>query len=139
MFNIRPHHLRCMRAYSGSGYSEEFKEKIETVIKEIKVFNEFLQINNENEIKKVNIVFSTDDLCLSCPNMIGKNKCISQEKVSLLDSKVVEYFSIEEGVYDYKQLEQKVYNKINEEIFDNICKTCEWYNKTNCKKYIIKE
>ena len=25
MFKIRPHHVLCMRAYTGSGYSEEFK------------------------------------------------------------------------------------------------------------------
>ena len=29
MLKIRPHHILCMRAYSGNGYSEEFKIKIE--------------------------------------------------------------------------------------------------------------
>ena len=28
MFKIRPHHVLCMRAYTGSGYSEEFKIRI---------------------------------------------------------------------------------------------------------------
>ena len=56
MIKIRPHHLLCMRAYIGNGYSEEFKIEMEKVIKELKVYNEFLKSDNlNNDIKKVNI------------------------------------------------------------------------------------
>ena len=69
MIKIRPHHLLCMRAYIGNGYSEEFKIEMEKVIKELKVYNEFLKSDNlNNDIKKVNIVFNTDSLCEKCPN-----------------------------------------------------------------------
>ncbi len=139
MFEIRPHHLLCMRAYIGNGYSEEFKIKMEEVIKELKVKNEFLKVDNmNNEKKEVKVVFSTDSLCEKCPNKLGYNKCTSQDKVNLLDLKMIKYFNLNEGIFNYKDLQDKVYNKINEEIFDDICKECEWYNKTNCKEYIIK-
>ena len=134
MINIRPHHLLCMRAYIGNGYSEEFKIEMEKVIKELKVYNEFLN----NDIKKVNIVFNTDSLCEKCPNKLCENKCASQEKVSLIDEKMIKYFSIKEGIQNYIDLENQVYNKINNEIFDDICKECEWYNMIDCKKYILK-
>lgn len=140
MLNIRPHHLLCMRAYIGNGYSKEFSVEMERVIKELKVYNEFFKSDNlNNEIKEVNIVFSTDDLCDKCPNKVSKNKCSSEEKVKLIDEKVINYFDIEEGIQNYKELEDRVYNKMNEKIFEDICKECEWYSKTNCKKYIIKE
>ena len=139
MIKIRPHHLLCMRAYIGNGYSEGFKKRIEYVIKEIKIYNEFLDTNNmKAEIKEVKLIYSTDDLCNKCPNKLGENLCKFQEKVAMLDSKVVSYFNIKEGIYNYKDLEDLVYSNITEEIFDDICKECEWYNKTNCKKYIIK-
>ena len=139
MFKIRPHHVLCMRAYTGSGYSEEFKIRIEKIIKELKVTNEFLQVENINdERKEVAMIFSTDSLCEKCPNKQGENICTSQEKVSLLDLKVIKYFNLKEGIFSYKDLENQVYDNINEEVFDDICKECEWYSVTNCKEYILK-
>ena len=102
MIKIRPHHLLCMRAYIGNGYSEEFKIEMEKVIKELKVYNEFLKSDNlNNDIKKVKIVFNTDSLCEKCPNKLCENKCASQEKVSLIDEKMIKYFSIKEGKFDF--------------------------------------
>ena len=117
----------------------QIKIRIEKVIKELKVTNEFLQVENINdERKEVEMIFSTDSLCEKCPNKQGENICTSQEKVSLLDLKVIKYFNLKEGIFSYKDLENQVYDKINEEIFDDICKECEWYSVTNCKEYILK-
>ena len=71
--------------------------------------NKNIRLNNE--IKEVNIVFSTDDLCDKCPNKVSKNKCSSEEKVKLIDEKVINYFDIKEGIQNYKELEDRVYNK----------------------------
>ena len=137
MLKIRPHHILCMRAYSGYGYSEEFKLKIEGIIKESQAYNEFLQVDNlKEEIKEVELVFYTDSICEKCPNKLGENLCSSQEKVNLLDFKVINHFNLKEGIYNYKDLEDLVYGSINECIFDDICKECEWYGITNCKDYI---
>lgn len=137
MLKIRPHHILCMRAYSGNGYSEEFKMKMEGIIKEIKAYNELLQVDNlKEEIKEVELVFYTDSICEKCPNKLGENLCSSQEKVNLLDFKVINHFNLKEGIYNYKDLEDLVYGSINECIFDDICKECEWYGITNCKDYI---
>lgn len=139
MFKIRPHHLLCMRAYIGSGYSEEFKMRMEEVIKGLKVKNQFLEIDNiDNDKKEMEMIFSTDSLCEKCPNKQGENICSSQDKVSLIDSKVIKYFNLKEGIFSYKDLENQVYDKITEEKFDDICKECEWYSVTNCKQYILK-
>ncbi|SCH71928.1 DUF1284 domain-containing protein [Romboutsia sp. 1001713B170207_170306_H8] len=138
MLKIRPHHILCMRAYTGSGYSKEFSIKIESIIRNLKVYNEFLKSYNlENEVNKVEIVYSTDSICESCPNKLDDNICNSQEKVNLIDCKMIKYFNIKEGVYNYKYIENLVYNNINEVIFDDICRSCEWYHVTNCKKYIL--
>lgn len=138
MLRIRPHHILCIRAYKGSGYSEEFTKRMEEIIKEIKAYNIFLNSYNEGEEKKeIKIVYSTDSICESCPNKLDENKCSSQEKVNLLDLKVSKYFNIKEGIYNYNDIENLVYNSINEKIFNEICKTCEWYNVTKCREYIL--
>lgn len=137
MLKIRPHHILCIRAYKESGYSNEFLIKMEKVIKEINAYNKFLNIQSKEKTKKVEIVYSTDSICESCPNKVDDNLCKSQEKVNLIDLKIINYFNIKEGIYNYNELENLVYNNINEEIFDDICKSCEWYSMTNCKKYIL--
>lgn len=138
MLRIRPHHILCMRAYSGNGYSEEFKAKMENIINEIKAYNKFLQVDNlKKEMNEVELVFHTDSICEECPNKLDENLCSSQDKVELLDLKVASHFNLKEGFYNYSELESLVYNNIKEIIFDDICKECEWYGVTNCKDYII--
>lgn len=138
MLKIRPHHILCMRAYKGMGYSKEFSIKMESIIKEIGVYNKYLNnINLENKSKEVEIVFSTDNICEKCPSKLGENICSTQEKVELLDLKISQYFNIKRGVYKYTELEKLVYNNITEDIFDDICKNCSWYDVANCKSYIL--
>ncbi|GAA3654526.1 DUF1284 domain-containing protein [Asaccharospora irregularis] len=144
MLEIRPHHILCMRAYQGKGYSEEFSKNMESIIKKIDVYNKnYNKSNNQNLFslrkrhKKVKIIFSLDSLCGKCPNNIGSNLCSSQERVEQLDKKVSDYFNIKEGIYVYKELEDMVYKNMTEEIFDDICKNCAWYHITNCKDYML--
>lgn len=140
MLKIRPHHILCMRAYQGNGYSEEFNDNMKKVIKNIQAHNEFCKTENLvnlNEDNKVEVVFNLDNICSKCPNNIDNKLCSSQDKVNTLDLKVRKYFNIKEGIYNYKDLEDMVYNNITEEIFDDICKNCEWYNTTNCKDFIL--
>ena len=51
MIKIRPHHLLCMRAYIGNGYSEEFKIEMEKVINMLKAFPKEDRIKIIEEIK----------------------------------------------------------------------------------------
>lgn len=138
MLKIRPHHILCMRAYQGRGYSEDFGINMEYIIKEIGVYN---KIYNENAIsnrdEKVEIIFGLDSLCGKCPhNIKEENRCVTEDKVNAIDEKVVRYFNIKEGIHSYKELEESVYSIITEDIFDDICKNCGWYNVTNCKNFI---
>lgn len=138
MLKIRPHHILCMRAYQGNGYSEEFNDNMKKVIKSINAHNDFCETTNLKEVDKVEITFNLDSICTKCPNNINNNLCSSQEKVNSLDLKVSKYFDIKKGIYNYKDLEDIVYSNITEEIFDDICSNCTWYNITNCKAFILK-
>ena len=49
-----------------------------------------------------------------------------------------EYVEVTGNPKNYKRYIELGYDiKINEKIFEDICRECEWYSKTNCKKYII--
>lgn len=123
MIKIRPHHILCMKAYIGKGYSEEFNINMKNIIKEL-----------EDDYKTIKIVFGLDDICSKCPYNMGNRLCKSQEKVERIDSKIIEYFNLKEDEYIYKELKDKVFKKLNEDMFIDICSNCEWYSVTNCKE-----
>lgn len=129
MLSIRPHHILCMKAYIGKGYSQKFNENMEKVINILK----------ENVNQQVEVVFGLDDICSKCPSNMGNGLCKSQEKVENIDLKVSKYFAIKKGKYTYKELQNKVYSNINEDKFMDICKDCEWYYITNCKDLNLKK
>ncbi|MEF9991874.1 MAG: DUF1284 domain-containing protein [Romboutsia sp.] len=128
MIKIRPHHILCMKAYIGKGYSKEFNKNMENVICKLK-----------DDSKEVEIVFGLDDICEKCPYNMGNGICKTQDKVNCIDSKIIGYFDIEEGKYKYNDLKKKVLLNLDEEKFDNICENCEWYSVTNCKKLILED
>lgn len=124
---LRPHHLLCTQSYQGKGYSKEFVENMDDIVKKLR----------SEEEKEVTITFSTDDICAYCPCMSGIDLCSSQEKVKSFDKKAVEYFAIKEKTYIYKDIIQKIDNQITPEIMDDICKDCKWYYNSFCKEIIL--
>jgi len=61
---LRPHHLLCTQGYSGKGYSDDFVQNMTAITN---------RLRNEAGIV-INIVFSTDDICAKCPQMIDNDK-----------------------------------------------------------------
>ena len=125
---LRPHHLMCIHSYVGKGYDEDFVKVMDKITYELRNNKEYL----------INIVFSTDDICVACPNMLDINLCKTNEKVNNIDSKVIKYFNLEEKEYIYKDIVNYIKNNITLEIMDDICKECEWYNISECRSIICK-
>lgn len=121
---LRPHHLLCTQGYSGKGYSKDFVKNMDIITDEIR--------NNKNS--KINLIFSTDDICKSCPEKLGTDLCSSNEKVKTIDKKVVKYFNLEEKEYNYNNIVNYIKENMTEDIMDDICKSCEWYSISKCKK-----
>lgn len=124
---LRPHHLLCTQGYSGKGYNDEF----------IKNMDDITNIIRKNKNTIINLIFSTDDICKCCPNMISEDLCITNEKVKSIDNKIIKYFSLEEKEYIYNEIVDFIKNNITEEIMDDICCECEWYPISSCKKKIL--
>ncbi|MFR8868741.1 DUF1284 domain-containing protein [Paraclostridium sordellii] len=127
MLEIRPHHFLCMKAFVGKGYSKEFVENMRRTIEILK--------NDKNQTIK--IIYGLDNLCSKCPNNTDEKLCSTNEKVMTMDKKVMDYFNIDCGEYKYDEIMDLIYNNINEEILQDICGNCNWYNQTNCKGLIL--
>lgn len=128
MFKIRPHHLMCMQAYIGKGYSKDFIENMDFIVKSLK--------ENQNQI--IQIVGLNDDICTKCPNNINGFKCSSNDKVLSIDGKIVKLLDLKMEEYNYKTLLEKLRENFSEEKFKEICGKCQWYKYGICEK-IFKE
>lgn len=127
MLKIRPHHFLCMKAFIGRGYSKDFTENMINTINILK----------ENENQKIEVVVDLDKLCSKCPNNIKSKICNTNESVIQMDKKVMDYFNIKTGIYEYEEIINLIYNNINEDIIKDICGNCSWYKVTNCKDLIL--
>jgi len=124
---LRPHHLLCTQSYEGKGYSPAF-------IKNMTAITDYLRNSHRPEIE---IVFTTDDICLCCPKKIGDDMCEQNDKVKRMDEKVTTYFSVEEEKYNYNEITAKINAAMTVEMMDDICGHCSWYSASNCKETIV--
>ena len=116
--NLRAHHLLCIQKFTGHGYDETFTEHMTNVVSQLKK-------NPESEIV---IAKGCDYLCSKCPNM-NEGKCISLQKVSDMDSKVLNICGLTEGEkVKWCEASKKAYDKIlKTKEFENVCADCQWY------------
>ena len=115
---IRPHHLLCIQKFTGHGYDEKFTAHMKSVVAKI----------TENKEIEIEIIEGCDYICEMCPD--NKNGvCVSDKKVSLMDSKVRDICKIGNGEkVKWKEAEKKANEMIlKTEKFEKVCAVCEWY------------
>jgi hypothetical protein len=95
---LRPHHLLCTQGYSGKGYSDAFVSNMDDVVERLR----------SNQDEKVEIVFTTDNLCENCPSKISNGVCESDDKVLRFDKGVIDALGLDEGIYSYQDLITKL-------------------------------
>ena len=126
---LRPHHLLCTQGYQGNGYSKEFVENMNQITARLR----------SHEPVKIRLVFSTDDLCRCCPNMLAEGLCRTDDKVTKFDRKIVAYFDLKEQDYIYQDIVTEIQSKITPEILADICEGCGWYPVSACREKILKD
>ena len=126
MIYLRPHHLLCTQGYSGKGYDENFVAHMNEVVHELR----------NVPGTRIMLTFSTDTLCSCCPHKEGEDLCDTQEKVKRFDRKTIEYFGLEEKEYVYQDLIREIDEKMTSEMLADICRDCEWFPISACRKNI---
>ncbi len=127
IIKLRPHHLLCTQGYSGKGYDEKFVLNMTYMTARMR----------EDPELKVQIVFSTDDLCRFCPRKRGEGICVDDDKVLAFDAGVVKLLELEKKIYSYQELIRAVHEKMTSEKMREICGNCEWFHMSACEKNIL--
>ena len=102
IIKLRPHHLLCTQGYSGKGYDEKFVLNMTYITDRMR----------KDPDLKVQIVFSTDDLCRFCPRKRGEGICADDNKVQVFDSGVIKFLDLEEKTYSYQELIRTIHEKM---------------------------
>lgn len=124
VIKLRPHHLLCTQAYQGYGYSKDFTTCMDHLVEVL-------------PSSSVQLQQGVDEICNPCPYKEG-NKCSTEEKVTLMDQKVLSYFSLSYGEIAYSSTISKIRELMSEEIFEDICSTCSWYDYNLCRGKLLK-
>ena len=117
------HHLLCIQGFQGYGYDNKFIDNLANIK---------YQLDNNSKIEILN---SVDDICDECPNE-KENKCKknknAEENITKFDNKVLDRLELKVGMLlDSEDLLSMIKEKIEQNVFDNLCETCNW------KKYCL--
>ncbi len=127
IIKLRPHHLLCTQGYSGKGYDEKFVLNMTYITDRMR----------KDPDLKVQIVFSTDDLCRFCPRKRREGICADDNKVQVFDSGVIKLLDLEEKTYSYQEIIRTIHEKMTSEKMQEICGICEWHHMSACEKNIL--
>jgi hypothetical protein len=126
---LRGHHLLCLLAFTGEGYSDQF----------IVEFARLATIyRNPNALIEVRV--APDDACQACPHL-GPGGCLSpidgpEQAVQALDAAVLGVLGIEPGTHRAAELHQRLAQVTHDELHAT-CKACSWYGRTECQQQIL--
>ena len=129
MLTLRGHHLICLVAFGGRGYSAEFSRN----------FRRLQKVYLSNPTQKIKVVVVPDQACLQCPYLV-KNKCTSSTdgpnaKIIALDKKALKILKIKTGIHKIGDIHQQLRQLKNRSLV-SFCKTCSWYTRTHCPEII---
>lgn len=114
-FNIRPHHGLCVGFYTGSGYSKDFTNNMEHIIKCL----------SKNPM--ITLVTHSDIICEYCPHK-DFNSCDTPSKVMSYDLSVLKMCNLKENDSilwnDFRNLVKT--NILENGSFDSVCSDCQW-------------
>lgn len=130
MLTLRGHHLICLVAFQGKGYSEAFASN----------FRKLQKTYLHKPADKVKVIAGPDMACKKCPHLF-KNACVSptdgpNSRILALDRKAFKILKIQPGIYKIGELHQKLYN-LTKPVLHSFCSHCSWNDKTPCQKLIL--
>ena len=128
MMRLRVHHLLCSALYAGKGYSEEFCENMQKVVR--RLWGEPGRKCIEEELK---LIAEPDEICTACPNLSDNGCELDDNRVVSKDEALARALGLEtERIYSAAELLRTVEKNLTAEIFEDSCHNCEWYAQGLC-------
>lgn len=133
---LRIHHLLCVPLYQGHGYSEAFTFHMNHVVSQLR------------SDCSVDLVTEPDEICSACPNCSpDAGTChLDDNHVETKDELLKELLFPEKGEAAFgresvssRRLWKYMQDHMTQEIFENSCSRCDWYQQGFCSWEKYKE
>ncbi len=124
---LRPHHLFCLLAYSGKGYSPAFIQACE------RLQTRFLAGETAT------LTLKADDLCKACPHMDEHGCCLSpniQVTADELDQRVLTLLGWRAGDSVTVDLLRRWLTRSPGADLASVCLGCSWRDTADCPRVI---
>jgi len=126
---LRGHHLLCLLAFSGEGYSPSFEA----------AFCRLAEAYARSETM-IDLVIGPDQACRACPHL-GLAGCTSpadgpEESVAALDREVLAILSLTPGRHQAGAIHQRLARTTPDDLH-GCCRRCSWHGHTRCQEIII--
>jgi len=126
LIRLRPHHLLCLVAFQGEGYSPEFIEKTLGLQRALLTGDTVVEL-----------VEGLDDLCFGCPEMSQECVSISGDTgVGGLDRAVSDLLGISPGRHRAAELLRSMRKTFTPERGYKVCAECSWLPRMDCPRVI---
>ena len=126
---LRAHHLICLFAFSGEGYSADFTRR----------FDELRTAYLKSDTL-VEVLVGPDDACDACPHLTsagcGSTEDGPESSVRTLDSHVLQTLSLTAGRHAAGDLHKKVFGLTPDQL-SNLCQPCTWYGRMPCQEKVL--
>jgi hypothetical protein len=123
---LRPHHLLCLVAFQGEGYSPGFIERTRALQRALVTGGTVIEL-----------VRGPDDLCDGCPEL--KEECISDAPdsgVERLDRAASALLGVPSGRHRAEDLLRALNDAFTPERGYGVCAGCSWLPKMDCPRVI---
>jgi hypothetical protein len=126
---LRGHHLLCLLAFSGEGYSPAFTQR----------FVELASVYRDPH-SRVRVVVGPDGACAACPHL-STSGCTSptdgpEDSVAALDQAVLDALGISPGTWLAGELHSRV-ARLDRDALSSLCSRCSWFGRTSCQDLIL--
>ena len=125
---LRAHHLLCLFAFVGEGYSKAFVKRFARLRELYEDPNSLLEIRA-----------APDDACQVCP-FLGERGCNSdadgpEDTVEELDRTVLRLLDLRPGIRRAGEIHARL-DALDFKDLHAACSSCSWYGKLECQKLI---
>jgi len=126
---VRAHHLLCLLAFAGEGYSDTFEQEFGRLARTYRTSGKLMEI-----------VCGSDEACAACPHL-GAEGCRSAEdgpepRVLELDNAVLDALGLRPGLFESSFLLARV-RALSPALLHSLCSKCSWYGKLPCQERIL--
>jgi hypothetical protein len=125
---LRPHHILCRLGFVGYGYSPEFVEEMQRIVRTLA----------SGRVKTVVLRHGLDNVCRACPHHEGEcapDRLGSRgDAAAEFDHRTLRALKLKLGhAYPLPEIDARI-AALSAEQFLDICKGCEWQGLGACAK-----